>query len=29
MESASVFPMCSQTLQLGTSEPHPTREWIS
>jgi hypothetical protein len=25
MESASVCPICSQTLQLGTSEPHPTR----
>ena len=24
-----VCPICSQTLQLGTSETHPTREWIS
>jgi hypothetical protein len=26
MECASVCPICSQTLQLGTSEPHPTRD---
>jgi hypothetical protein len=28
MEYASVCPICSQTLQLGTSEPHPTRDGV-
>jgi transposase-like protein len=28
MEYASVCPICSQTLQLHTSEPHPTREAV-
>jgi C4-type Zn-finger protein len=28
MESASACPICSQTLQLGTSEPHPTRDGV-
>jgi C4-type Zn-finger protein len=28
MKYASVCPICSQTLQLDTSEPHPTREGV-
>jgi C4-type Zn-finger protein len=28
MESAPVCPICSQTLQLRTSEPHPTRDGV-
>jgi C4-type Zn-finger protein len=28
MEYASICPICSQTLQLGTSEPHPTRDGV-